>query len=227
MVRKWIKLDTEPNPDPQNGSFYTVSYKRQRSQEHLNFIHQRRKNQFEYLQTVMSDPVTAYEHEREEYVNGAIRRLSRTFEHSGKERWQLRALVPHPQYKEYAPVIITGTPVNNGNVTPAEAVRKNVTNKKFQLSHRESSKLEHRAYAGDYAIRKFDTGFIQFVRKARLEHDLSQEDLAHMVNVPVSQITLLEKGELMYSGVLKAALKRKLSRMGDPVSVQVEDKTIS
>lgn len=213
MGRMRTHID-EDQPDPENGLYSVVSYKRNLTREQQK--NKQRKNAIEQkkYQEAMNDPMLKYEWEKNEYEQGYMNRLSKQPGYQSMTQSELRKHICGPGGQEYMPIILMK---QNSAVKEETRSYKRANNQQRELGSHEKHRIETNAEEGNYQRRFFSKNFIDKVKTMRLKYDppLSQSDVAQMINVNVKIISQLEKGELEFDNRLKTLLLWKLESGGE------------
>jgi DNA-binding XRE family transcriptional regulator len=189
----------------------TVTYHKPMNPARQEWIRKQRRERGKEYARIMADPVLRHEFEKNEYETGQIRRLQKMPQHSDKTRRQLRYLITGSTHQEYEPIILSGADKKapEEEKRPQTRHRNRVTNRRQGES---VQRIERNAEAGDYRVKYFTSGFVDRVKRMRLERPtpLTQEDVAKLVNVTPNEIAKLERGELEFDNRLKTLLLWKL-----------------
>jgi hypothetical protein len=91
----------------------------------------------------------------------------------------------------------------HGVVIDKKRVRPKLSNEAVRLAKVDAAEV--------YKLKNFETAFIKNVVLKRIERELTQEQLAHLVNRPCSEINRFESGQLQFDAALKSQLIWKLN----------------
>jgi hypothetical protein len=207
-----LTLDNEPNPDPANGPFYTVTYGAPPVPPEIKAARRRRARQNElYMSEINSNPLTKYLYERDQEQEFAARRLAKQPGWDTKSWEQVLRHVKANWNNSAEPTILGSR---------AHSMEEGYSNRMTLRQHLKASRrineparlnaVERAAEDGNYQVRNFDSIFIDQVKQLRNDKGLSQKDLAVAINRPASEIAALERGELPFNGELKSLLHQKL-----------------
>lgn len=154
-----------------------------------------------------NDPMSRYAYDYALYCKVWHRRLSKDPATSNLSYSERDALIRARWNPDAMPTILR----KEGSGPTVAVARANVqVNRQKGKSAAELNKVERNAEEGNLKTRAFTRDFIELVRTARVQRDMSQGDLAKEVNVLEGDIKRFEKGELMYDGALKSLLTWKL-----------------
>ena len=199
--------DTETNPDPANGPFFTVNYGVPVPPK-VRAARERAAKQREFaLAEINSDPLTQYLYKRDQAQEFAARRLANQRNWDTKSWEQILQHVRANWNNSEEPTILGGH--------QEEGFSKRMTYRQHLKAQRRMepgrlNAVERSAEAGNYQVRMFDPIFIEQVKQARNEQGLSQSELAAAIYRQPNEIAQLERGELPFNGELKSLLHRQL-----------------
>jgi DNA-binding transcriptional regulator YiaG len=218
--KSWI------DPEPGNGPFYTVHYIKKTRKDPIN------NRQRVFMEEVNSDPVTKYLYTRDAEQLSYARRLSRQPKWINKT-WEETLKYVRQNWDNSAEPVMVGKRFNYGGqeegysgkmtfrdqlnrVRKAHAQAANApsgagsSRRNWRERAQQHASVESKAEEGDYNLKMFSDDVVEQIKQARNARELSQKDLALLVNCPVADITKLEKGELAYDGSFKELLFRTL-----------------
>jgi DNA-binding XRE family transcriptional regulator len=209
-----LKLDTDTNPDPANGPFYTVNYCGvQETEAARSARHRRARQQEYYMAEVNSNPLTKYLYERDQAQEFAARRLAKQSGWDCKPWAQVLRHIKANWDNSGEPTILNSKAVNS-----ADGYSKGMTLRRYLKTTRLAAAtparlnaVERSAEDGDYKVRVFEKEFIEQVKLARNEKGLSQRDLADAINRQPNEIAQFERGELPFDGELKTLLHQEFN----------------
>jgi hypothetical protein len=225
MTKKWYTPDPTPDCYGETG-YTTVTYRKLRTPEEIK---ERRKNAAKReadIDFIMSHPVSRYRYERENHINSTVKRLEKNIPTMlNKYVLDFRS----PKRKSYDPNYSRTTEAlyhyvrnyigNEGEPTvllaikTADELRKEEADKALHKKRgtRRERILEQNAEDGVFvAPKEFTEDFISKIVKTRNLRNLSQKDLAMLVNRPERDIRDLEAGNMPFDGGLKSLLIWKL-----------------
>ena len=218
MPRKFLSLDKTHNPDPANGPFYTVSYRRPIDPIELNRRRYRSRQFSLYMEEINHNALTKYLYEKEfdQLLHG--RRLAKSREWANSSFEQIMRHIRSNWNNSGEPTII-----GNGGVAGLDQDENYVSRMSFRQQLNQSrrvrapkpDKIEQSAEEGAFEVRKFDQEFIDRVKQARASQGLTQEQLAKLINRHATEIAHFERGDLPYEGALKDVLHNKLGLSHD------------
>lgn len=199
MTRKWLVPDPEPDVNGETG-YMTVYYSKPRTQREIDQRRHRAEKRAVEREQIQTDPMTDYETEKKFIETMTVRRLRKHPSFSCYTTKQLYRHVQQYSSSDRMPIVLSKT---SGS---GQAERR----KAAPAGSRKFRKIEQRAEAGDYEIKKFTPKFIEAVTRARNSRNMTQAELAKLVNVTENDIARFEKGEATYSGALFSTLTWKL-----------------
>jgi len=172
-----------------------------------------REKRLAFMEATMKDPVRRYWYERNQEINRVTTQLQKDHRYSGWSKTMIRDHVSRSMSRDREPVVIN--PISDEDrdmgITSAHKRRRGT---------RRDAIIERRAEEGDLKQKMFDREFIDKIRQARErrsivgpdmeERQMTQRDVAVLVNVKPSVINDFESGNLAFDGALKAKLIWKL-----------------
>lgn len=203
MTRAWYVVDPEPDQDGQTG-FMVVQYRKPRTKREILARQRRAEKRESELKAIMSDPVTAYQYERDMEIRRRMRRLEHDPKFGRYSQRELERYVTSYMGNAAEPLILkklsSSSSAPHGN-----------------SANRQALKVERNAEEGNLSAPKaFTSDFIQRVKSTRQNRTntdgtpMTQKDLAMLVNRHENIIKDFEKGELAFDSALKALLVWKL-----------------
>ena len=87
---------------------------------------------------------------------------------------------------------------------------KKTTDQKAGKEKSKEQKIDEKIEAGNFSHQKMDANYGKLVQKARLEKQMTQKDVAQMLNIPVKNIIEIESGKAKHNGRLMNLLNNKL-----------------
>jgi DNA-binding XRE family transcriptional regulator len=194
MVKSWLSVADKEG-------FQTITY---------HNPHGRSKPQYNNTLTweqYRLDPMARYLHDEALHRKIAHRRLDKDPD-TRNLTYKARDVLARASWNTDAmPLILR----KEGAEPTAVAVRSVRANKQRGKTSGELRKVEQNASEGNFKTRMFNRDFIEHVRNARTQRDMTQSDLAKEVNVLEADIRDLEKGLLPYDRELKSLLDNKLA----------------
>ena len=194
MTRKYYVSDPEPDSNGQTGYLFMRTH-RSLSKDERELRRSNAKKRAAELRLIMSDPVSAYDYQRDLIVKSVARRMEKDIKYRNWTRKQLYQCA-------FA---------NYDNSDAPMRFNKHKTQQGPKPKKTYESTVETNAEVGNYAITKFDPDFIETVKSFRNARGLTQHDLGVLVNRTEPQIRAFEKGELPFDAAFKALLTWKLS----------------
>jgi len=201
----------------------TVSYHRPhpvRSKEEQRAYNMRKQEELARMEDIMNDPVKRWKYERRQDVYTTAHRLMRDHRFYGWTARQVRAYVDGYKNRDEPTVLLNP----KANDKPLSTVTQTRTGKRRAGSRRDAA-LEQRAEDGDFSQKEFSRDFVDQVKRARVsrktvddegvEHVMTQQDLANLLNTNVSVIHDFESYTLPFDGGLKSKLIWKLGLSTD------------
>jgi DNA-binding XRE family transcriptional regulator len=200
-----------PDTCPELGPFRVVTGKHNNvriSQSHRNRLDKLREAKEYLLDEIKNDPMALYLMEKENDVNHRVRSMIgqpqwRNF--SYKELYNMVNADIH-SHGEHVPIIVKG---GSGGKLDSEGrpVTSKLTFRKHLRAQRQFQ-MEHQADTGNYHHKKFNSDFVEDVKKARQMFQWTQTELAEKINHPVKDIKEFEQGKAIYDPELKIALSK-------------------
>lgn len=195
MTKTFYTVDNSPNPDPENGVFYTIHHREKRSEWDQRIHERKMARQAELMAEINKDPVTKYLYDKDFAQGHAARRLAKTIEWSYSSHENILAYVRANWNNSEEPTIV-------GSKTGHQD--ENYSNKMTYRSHlknrRKLLKVEQQAEAGILKQTKYDSEFIDKVKRKRAELSMTQAQLASLINKTENDVANFEKNELIYDG---------------------------
>ena len=195
--------------DHQNPGFTIVTYKH----ELLTDEEQRARvtkgiDKKTMEQEIYSNPVTAYLYNKQLEDMCTVRRLSKQPKFSNYNTNQLLDHVKRNSSNDSMPLILRKAKHGSEDISP-HAILKGIK-QVYRTSARER-RIEQNAEAGKFEPRRYFTGeFIDQVKDIRNIRNMTQKDLALLVDVNEYDIRSFEAGDMTYNGTFRANLMRKL-----------------
>ncbi len=207
-----LTLDTETNPDPENGPFYTVNYRGVQETDEARSARRRRARQQEYyMAEVNANSLTKYLYERDQEQEFAARRLAKQSGWDCKPWSDVLRHVKANWDNSAEPTILGSRSANFADgYTKGMTLRRYLKTTRLVNTPARLNAVERAAEDGDYKVRVFDKSFIDQVKITRNEKGMSQRDLAEAINRQPNEIAQFERGELPFDGELKTLLHRVL-----------------
>ena len=191
--------------DPEDPTFQVVHYRNPYvSEEEREATARRRYRRAIEEAEIMADPLKRYHHERRAEIRRRVAQYSKNPKFYGVSQNELRRYVTAEMGNHDEPQIISKTR-RDGDGNPVE----NKPRRRGGGTGRER-RIERNAEAGNLTVKEFGKEFIDKIKTIRTARNLTQEDLAKMVNRTKNEIQALEKGELVFDGGLKSKLIWKL-----------------
>ena len=194
-----------PDADPTSAAegWRTVHYRDPRQpvlseeQQELQYLARERRRTRDLERRL--NPQLNYQHERREHELFWIRRRQRDARYAGVSINRLP--VPYYPHQNWEPCMVDKRSNRDRYGDQVFSDRHKIARQGVAASATEDDVQ---------APQRFEPGFIQRMVKARLSHNLTQEQLAQQVARPVNDIQRFEKGELIYDRALKSQLIWKL-----------------
>ena len=202
--RTWYTPDIEPDQNGNTG-YLTVHYRNPYLTEKDVEDRQRRayKRRLEE-EAIMADPLKRFRHEKKAEIRRCVARLSKDPRYYKFSERQLYQHVTDNYGNQGEPVIISKPK------TEAEVQKEKKANRKYRSTTRRERNIERNAEEGNLVLKEFGRDFIEKIKTIRTQRELTQEDLAKMVNRTKNEIRDLENGQLQFDGGLKSKLIWKL-----------------
>lgn len=194
MTRKFYVPDDEPDCNGQTGYMFMRTH-RPATKDEREVRRRNAKKRAAELQLIMSDPVSAYDYNRDLIVKSVARRMEKDLKYRNWTRKQLYQCAFANFDNSDAPVRFHKHQAQHGP-KPKKTYERTV---------------ESNAEVGNYTITKFDPDFIETVKSFRNARGLTQHDLGVLVNRTEPQIRAFEKGDLPFDATFKALLIWKMS----------------
>jgi hypothetical protein len=202
----------------------TVSYHRPqpvRSKDEQHAYEMRKQEELSKMDDIMNDPVKRWKYERRQDIYTTAQRLMRDQRFYGWTARQVRAYVDGYKNRSGEPTVLLNPKANDRSPTTVTETRGG----KRRAGSRRDAALEYRAEAGDFSQKEFSREFVDQVKRARssrktvdtegVEHVMTQQDLANLLNANVSVIHDFESYTLPFDGGLKSKLIWKLGLSTD------------
>jgi len=194
----------------------TVSYHRPRpvrSDDEQRAYVLRKQEEHAKLDAIMADPVKRWNYERRQDIYATAQRLMREPRFHGWTFREVRAYVNGYKSRSGEPTVLLNP---NANDKPTVLAKSG----KGRAGSRREAAIERRAEDGIFTQKEFSREFVDQVKRARcsrktvdaegVEHVMTQQDLASLLNTNVSVINEFENYTLPYDGGLKSRLIWKL-----------------
>jgi ribosome-binding protein aMBF1 (putative translation factor) len=196
MVKTWMT-------PADNEGFREVTYRNPNAPQKR----EKNKNQLSW-EAYRYDPMARYAHDKALHCAVMGRRISKDPRTSFLSQARRDALAQSSWNADAMPMILR----KEGSGPSKELARSHAqVNRQKGKTSGELRKVERDAEEGAVRTKTFDREFVDLVRTARAQRELTQSDLAKLVNVLEGDIRDLEKGTLLYDGELKSLLMWKLS----------------
>lgn len=199
----------------------TVSYHRPRptrSEDEQRAYDMRKQEEYARMTEIMNDPVKRWNYERRQDIYATTRRLMRDQRFYGWTFKEVRAYVDGYKNRSSEPTVLLNPKADKSTA----AVTKDG---KRRAGSRRDAALERRAEDGIFSQKEFTREFVDQVKRARssrktvdaegVEHVMTQQDLANLLNTNVSIIHDFESYKLPFDGGLKSKLIWKLGLSTD------------
>lgn len=203
MTKKWYTPDPEPDCNGETG-YMRVTYRKPITEEERKLRAARRKQEQEDLDFIMADPMRRYQYERDQEIQRKVVRFSKDPKYYQWTQAELYAYVRGFMGNQGEPVVWKKPK------SEEEIQKEKLERREQKRSTRRERDLERHAEEGNFVVKEFDSEFIARVIKARNNREMTQKDLAKMVNRPESVIRDLETGKLPFDSGLKVLLMWKL-----------------
>jgi len=195
MVRIWYTEDPEPDVNGETG-YQTVHYQNPylTEKDHEARLRLSHKRQIEE-EELRSDPMKRYYTDRKNEIRRRVAQLSKDPKYYGMSQNHLRRYVASNMGNHDEPVIIS-----------KHKRERDESSEPRRGGGNGSRRLEQNAEDGNLSIKRFDRAFIDRIKSTRVARELSQEDLAKMINRNKNEIRDFENGTLAFDGSLKSVL---------------------
>ena len=204
MTKTYYTIDAS-NTDPENGPFYTIHHKRKPMTPKEKYQHENKvKRNLEFMREVNRNPVTKYMYEKEFNQRLYARRLGKTVEWGDVSMEKIMSYIRANWNNSEEPTLLGSNSFKDENYTTKMTFRGQLKNA------RSLRKTEINAENGNFEQRKFDHAFVETVKAARNKLELTQEELAKLLNRPISEISQFENHDLPFNGEFKDLLTNQL-----------------
>lgn len=204
MGRIWYTPDIEPDQNGNTG-YLTVHYRNPYLTE--KDVEDRRRRSYKRQleeEAIAADPLKRYRYEKKAEIRRRVARLSKDPQYNKMSEKHLYQHVADNYGNQGEPVIITKPK------TESEVQKENTANRKYRSTTRRERNLERNAEEGNLVLKEFGRDFVEKIKTIRTQREITQEDLAKMVNRTKNEIRDLENGQLQFDGGLKSKLIWKL-----------------